>query len=550
MPSEQRFSSCRICNRRLSNARSISVSMGPVCARRYGVIFEEALAYARSIGRQLDTGLLENQAIIAAQQAYSERIRRIRSGAAPAEAVPPVPEDRTVRVWSASRNREEEMRVEFSDAHRARVISESGHTYDVTDSSCTCPHHRHRLRGTEQTCRHIEAMQLARGTARPAPVPTPEPGENRVNPVVAQIVDQAMHQRVVQRFSDVNWVEEEAREGVLDEWRRNRGFDGIYMSENEEAWQDLQERARSEWEYQYEGALGGTGNSFGIEIEFEFPRNVSHNDIAQALYNAGILDQPRVHGYHQGASRTGPGFFRLETDSSLNHGLELVSPVLFDNRESWEKIETATRILRELGATTSSRTGGHIHVGIAPLDHRTYSWQRLARIGMAYEKNLYRMGSADNQQWSRTGRPGVHRGSDYAAPFPQSVQNISGIHSPEAARRAFGQRYTIFNTTNVDAAYNRKPTVEMRYPNSTLDHRQWQAQIQVANAIVHQAAVIRNESEQSRFTPGLRQRNQQLRYGDSCNDQMETDQFRKFLDVLGNGRDRLAATWLYLRGRA
>ncbi|MFC5401783.1 amidoligase family protein [Cohnella soli] len=551
MPAETqpRFSNCRICNRKLTNARSVSVSMGPVCARRFGAIFEEALAYARTIGRQLDTGTLENQMILASQQAYRERISRSRRGAAPVDAVPPVPEDRTVQMWSATRGREEQMRVEFSDAHRARITSESGHTYDVTDTSCSCPHHRNRLQGTEQTCRHIDALRLARGrTQEPAPAAAAE--TDRVEPVIIQAVDRALHERVTQRFADINWVEEEAREGVLNVWRENRAFDGVYMSEDDEAWQQLQEQAQGDWEYQYENVLGGTGNSFGMEIEFELPRNVSYDHVAQALYRADIIDRPNYFGYHGGDGRVGPGYFRLETDGSLSHGLELVSPVMFDNRESWEKIEKATQILRDLGARTNDNTGGHIHVGIAPLDHRTYSWQRLARIGLAYEHNIYRMGGADADTFARNGTRGEHRGSGYAAPFPSSVKQITSTSSAESARAAFGQRYTIFNTTNVDASRNRKPTVEMRYPNSTLNPKQWQAQIQVANAIVHQAAVIRNESPQARFTPGLLQTHNQLRVSDRCNDQMETDQFRKFLDVLGNAQDRLAATWLFTRGRA
>ncbi|MFD2328839.1 amidoligase family protein [Cohnella sp. GCM10020058] len=394
----------------------------------------------------------------------------------------------------------------------------------------------------------MEAMRLARGGTPPPPPPAPSE-EQRVNPFVAQVVDQSAHARVVQRFADINWTEEEAREGVLNEWRRNRAFDGIFISQNDEAWRDLQQRARGEWDYQYENVLGGTGNTFGMEIEFEFPRDVSRRDVTKALYEAGILDRPQVYSYHGGGFRTGPGYFRLEEDGSLSNGLELVSPILFDNRESWEKIETATRVLREIGAKTNSRTGGHIHVGIAPLDHRAYSWQRLARIGVGYERNLYRMGAADNILWTRTGNPGRHRGTSFASPIPSAAFNISGESSAEAARRSFGGRRTIFNATNVDAAYYRKPTLEFRYPNSTLDHRQWQAQIQVANAIVHQAAVIRNESPQNQFTPGLEQRHKHLRYDNECSDQMEVDHFRKFLDVLGHEKDRFAAAWLHERGR-
>jgi predicted nucleic acid-binding Zn finger protein/uncharacterized protein YggL (DUF469 family) len=547
-PLTARFTNCRICNRKLSNARSISVSMGPVCAKKYGVIFEEALAYARSVGRQLDTGTLQNQAIISAQQAYRERITRSRRGVSSTTAVPTVPEDRTVQIWSATRRVEEDARVEFSDANHARVISASGHSYDVTNNSCTCPEYRHRLQGTDESCRHIEAMRLARGNT-PQVVREPVAVEEaRTSQETIQVVEQSLHVQAMRRFSEINWAEEEAREGVLNVWRENRAFDGIYISEDEEAWRQLQEQARGDWIYQYENVLGGTGNSFGFEIEFELPDGVSKDEVADALNRADILERANIYSYHRGNGRVGPGYFRLEEDGSLDNGLELISPILFDNRESWKKIDTANKILNDLGAFTNANTGGHIHVGIAPLDHRTFSWQRLARIGLAYEKNLYRMGGADADLYERNGTPGSHRGSYFSTPLGSTVSRISGTTSAEVARRAFGERRTIFNTTNIDANILRKPALEMRYPNSTLNHKQWQAQIQVANAIVHQAAVIRQESPQNRFTPGLRQTNKQLRYTDPCTQQMEVDQFRKFLDVMGNEKDRLAAAWLFTRG--
>lgn len=554
---ELRIARCRICNRTLTNSRSVSVSMGPVCAKRFGVIFEEALSYARSIGRQLDTGLLRNHAIIAAQNAYQERIHRQRRGIAPSEAVPPVPEDRTVQIWSASRGEMEDIRVEFDDANRGRTISESGHTYETSENSCSCPHYTYRLQGENSgSCRHMDAFRQASASVQEHSNTVTSSSSSSMsdgsgtNSAARFIVDQEMHQRAVQRFSEIDWTEEEAREGVLQTWRENRAFDGVYVSRDDNAWNELQERARGDLEYRYENVLGGTGNSFGIEIEVEFPRGGSIPNVTRALYEADIIDTPILYEYHRGANRTGPGYFRLEKDSSLRNGVELISPVLFDTPETWQKIEKATEILKNMGGRVSSRTGGHIHIGIAPLDHRTYSWQRLARIGLAYEKQFFRMGGADADQYARNGRPGHHRRSHFAHGLGSAVSTITGDMEAMRARVAFGTRYSMFNTLNVDSTSNSKPTVEMRYPNSSLNAKQWQAQIQVANAVVHQAAVIRNDSSQSEFTPGLMQSNQHLRLADSCSDQMSDDNFRKFLDVLGNDTDRMAATWLYTRGRA
>ncbi|MFD0591009.1 amidoligase family protein [Paenibacillus sp. GCM10027627] len=543
------FTSCRVCNRKLTNPNSVAVSMGPVCAKRFGVIFEQALAYAASIGAQLDANRLQIHATLAAQEAYRQRVsRRGAQNGQGQGSDAQAPADQTVsNVWSQARGQAEECQVEFSDEHHARVTSASGHTYEVTSGSCTCPHFTHRLRQSGGNCRHMDAFTAAR---RDIEVALPQ--EPQINPVIQSIVDQSRHEEVLRSFANSDWLIEEERESVLDQWRRTRGFDGVMVHEDDEAWEDLSRRSKQEWDYQYENVLGNTGNSFGMEVEFSIPRGVSKETVARALYEEGLLDQPTYYGYHAGGSRTGPGYWRLENDSSIQpSGLELVSPVLYDRPETWQQIERACTRLKDLGCKVNESCGGHIHVGIAPLDHRTYSWQRLSRIGTAYEKTLYRLGGANADLYRQTGQPGKHRGIYFARPLPNTSAYIKGTDSAANARRKLSDRnrYIMFNATNIDSIRSR-PALEMRYPNSTLDHRQWQAQIQVANAVVHQAAVIRNESPQNELTPGLLRTDDHLRHSDECSPDMEVDHFRKFADVLGNDRDRLAAAWLFERGRS
>jgi hypothetical protein len=207
-----------------------------------------------------------------------------------------------------------------------------------------------------------------------------------------------------------------------------------------------------------------------------------------------------------------------------------------------------TEILHRHGAYVDRSCGGHIHVGIAPLDHRTYSWQRLARIGLGFERQFYRMGAADANEFRRSGRPGTHRGTSYANTLPDHLSFNGNLSAREARRRISSCRYTMFNTTNIDSVHGR-PAIEFRYPNGTLDHRQIQAQVQVANAVIHQAAVIRNDTPQSDFTPRFGERDRQMRFSDTVSEMREEQNFREFLDVLANPQDRLAATWLWLRGR-
>lgn len=537
---------CQVCGRTLRSQTSISLGVGPVCARKVNEIASRTFQeMASTTGGRVNWVAIHMIAITSAQEAYRSRIRRRRNPLTSSDTQQTVvPEDRTVEgVRSVSRGVEETIRIEFSDADHAIAYSQSGNSYDVTATSCSCPHYVYRLQGTDSRCRHIDAFLTAQeGTSSRLSAYT-------TNHETFTQISVATHLENRLSFSNIDWEEEQLREQVLSIWIANRGFDGIYMSENDEEWNSLRAYATQQWEYRYSDVLGGTGNSFGIEIEFEMPSHLREYEVSEALYRADILDRNSVFGYHQGVQQVGPGYWRLERDGSLQNGLELVSPVLFDKKEHWEQIEKATKVLRELGANVSTRTGGHIHVGIAPMDHRSYSWQRLARIGLAYERAFYRMGGADSAAFENGSR-GIHRGTNYSLPFTSTAYSISGSESAESARRKLSGagRRTMFNATNVDAPHHQKPTLEMRYPNGSLDHRQIQAQVIVANAVVHQAAVIRNASPLNRFTPRLMDRRNQLLVTDQPLALEEDKNFRKFLDVLGNQHDRLAATWLYLRG--
>ncbi|EGL18640.1 MULTISPECIES: amidoligase family protein [unclassified Paenibacillus] len=548
MPARQTLASiaCRVCNRPLRNPISIAQGVGPVCIKKVRAALNSMLesvqrgeaapnyqlAYAAS-PEELANMVREDVA-----NAYREQRRNRRPSSQPVQ----------VEMESVTRGRNEEVTVEWIDANRARVYSASGNTYHSTHDACDCPDFRYRLARDPELaavgCRHMQALRLAQQRVSAA-----RTEQRRLRTRQGTIPDSPIqiHEDNLSTFAQIDWTEDSARERVLDIWRRERAFDGIYMSRNDEAWSDLQESARNEWEYQYSNVLGGTNNTFGIEIEVKFRDGYSKQRALRALYDAGLTNTASELSYH---SQDAPGFWKPERDGSLgSNGLELVSPVLNDNSEAWQKIQEATRILSENGAYVDNNCGGHVHIGIAPLDHRTYSWQRLARIGVGYERQFFRMGGANSDTYRRNGTTGIFRGTSYANPLPVRPM-ISSLSNAQRARSILSpSRYTIFNATNVDG-HRSKPTVEMRYPNATLDHRQLQAQIQVANAVIHQASIIRNNHPCSEFTPKFTETEQHLRYSNIPVPGREENNFRSFLDVLGNKKDRLAATWLWLRGRA
>lgn len=535
---------CRVCHRPLRSLISIAQGVGPVCMKKVRVSMQEMMervgrgeiepdyeeVYAMS-PEELQT-LVENDV----RQAYLEQMRQRRR---------PTREPVTVNMTSSTRGvTSEPTIVTWVDSTHAHVQSASGQEYVTTDNACNCPHFTHRLsRDTvlaQEGCRHMQALRLARQD-----VNNRRREARQRNRVIASTPIE-IHEINRRTFAQIDWTEETQRDQVLQTWKDNKPFNGTLISEDMSAWNELKAQASQDWDYQYENVLGGTGNSFGLEIEVEFQDAYQRRQALSSVHSEGIIFHDQLLPYHS-AGRA--GFWRAERDGSLgSNGAEFVSPILYDTPETWQQLEALTEILKRNGAIVTERCGGHMHLGIAPLDHRTYSWQRLGRIGVAYEKQFFRMGAANSDSYRQFGRPGIHRGTSYSKPLPEHLSFQGEIPATNAINRVGNSsRYTMFNTRSIA---NGRPAIEMRYPNGSIDHRQIQAQLQVSNAVIHQAAVIRNDSIHSSFTPRFSERNQQLRYRDRGTDaEGEEQNFRRFLDVIGNDQDRLAATRLWLRGK-
>src|SRR5450759_3538135 len=134
----------------------------------------------------------------------------------------------------------------------------------------------------------------------------------------------------------------------------------------------LQLAAGSPGELERENVIGDPNQTFGVEIEFD---GADANEVARAFHAAGLASTPNLQGYH---SHREPGKWVVERDTTVNG--EVVSPVLRDTPETWAQLERACAILRENGATVTTRTGGHVHVGAdsAGMDHDVGRFRRVA----------------------------------------------------------------------------------------------------------------------------------------------------------------------------
>lgn len=389
-----------------------------------------------------------------------------------------------VSSYSSSRRQQEILRVEFDseDIGRARVLSgDRSYSVDYENNTCNCIHHRVR----NARCRHIDAVHQALGQVRDT---------TSFNTPVGQSADLSETDEQLTRIDNIDEANRQALEGLEED-------DGFFYSDenNQEAFERLLvEAQQEELPYEYENVLNGSRNTFGIELEFV---GGNADAIARELYQLGICSHDRRLPYHStGVS----GKWRLERDGSVSSGSsggELVSPVLTDTPETWRAIEKICEVAKRHGASINQQCGGHIHVGIEPLNTARQRWKRFFRTIGGFEEVLYRLAGGDLGQIRSNS-------SHYARPFQQnarsttvsrfSLENRNDIDN--LARRASNHnRYYGINLTNIYQS-NKPNTVEFRYFNGSLNPAQIQANVKVANGVIIAAQKARTRGSVSETT--------------------------------------------------
>ena len=379
----------------------------------------------------------------------------------------------TVQIPSRTRGGTEITQVDFEESGSARVHSSSGHIYDVNheEGTCTCIHYRVRGEG----CRHIDAARQALGELNRENVEAP------VN-IQTSVTDQ-------RNFDE---AEEISRENINADV-----FDDEYFyNDNEEEFNRTLERSsHSPLPYEYENVLNGSRNSFGIELEFV---GGNADAIARELYQLGICGYDQRVRYHAPPIA---GKWKLERDGSVSSGAgggELVSPVLYDTPETWRTIKTICEVAKRHGATINDRCGGHVHIGMEPLDTARQRWKRFFKSISSFEDVLYRLAGGSLGRIRGGSRTYASQFSSNATRGARSnfrMETDSDVSSL-AANISGHDRYLGINLTNIPDP-NKPNTLEFRYFNGSLDPAQIQANVKISNGIITAAQKARTQNNPS-----------------------------------------------------
>lgn len=379
--------------------------------------------------------------------------------------------------------------------------------FNVAGLTCSCDAYVNN-----GSCPHVDMSALAL-RSRLIP-PTRTPARNLTPEERAERIAEA--QRLAEAAAASDWTRnEETLAEARRTWRRDSE---VVYSEDFEAFESaytaaVERASASETpsiSYMREDALGGmaargSGQAFGVEIEYDFPssmgwaeRQSANRQIGIELHAAGLASEPTQQGY--GASRRygfrdthktrdGVSTWSFERDGSVGGG-ELVTPAMYDEPETWEKLEKAVEILTRHGAVTSRKAGAHIHVGTASYQGDGSKYTELARLMTQHEDVMLRVAADPNR--------GTHRNTQYTSPL--SEVPVDGFSDVSAAKRWQSSRTRALNLMSVKntGEDHTGDHVEFRIFDSSLNAGTIQAQIRTAVAMTNAAARIAGEGPTAR----------------------------------------------------
>lgn len=401
-------------------------------------------------------------------------------------------------------------------------------------------------------CRHVQAVAAA---AIKRAIPPQR--------AVSQMTEEERARRAAEKLARIeaaNATDWTTREETLAEARATWQQDSeVTYSENFDSFYEILNKATEEkaakgsltLPYEKENALNGLATreskqAFGVEIEYDFPDSMPHHEraeasrkIGEALHKAKIIPTAEKQGYHAAArngykdthlDEQGKGTWSWEHDATVAG--EIVTPLMYDEPETWENLEKVTKILRENGAVPTTKAGAHVHVGTAKYGKDPKKYAELARLVGQHEDVLYRLSTDPSR--------GEHRGKTTRFNYVSPVPSVSpeGFQDASSLRRRYWQRTAILNINGAKLDDDYKSShVEFRMFDATLDPAVMQNQIKMALHMTDAADRIAASGGTKRAKESLgdhaeRAKLRGRRKPKKEDIEKDTSTFRSFLDTL------------------
>ena len=203
-------------------------------------------------------------------------------------------------------------------------------------------------------------------------------------------------------------------------------------------------------------------------------------------------------------------------DASLDNGIEVVSPILTDNKEDVEDIYTICSIMQKLGQQTSQRCGGHVHIGADYLTSKE-AYINLFEIWGNTEKIIYKMSNEKGtiprmgmQKYASPLSPKLNEAIERETINIESEEDLDSFISDVKATQG-KNRYSGLNLLNIN---NGKNTIEFRVPNGTINPDTWIENARLFGRIVQMSqrlAEIEKQPEKSQENEKLLELKERLK---------------------------------------
>lgn len=217
-------------------------------------------------------------------------------------------------------------------------------------------------------------------------------------------------------------------------------------------------------------------DTFGMEIEFERIKNEDE-------FRTNFFNLSNMYGTYINESK-----WNITTDSSLEKGIEIRSPILVDCEKTWKALEMFCNLASIYGEIYIN-AAAHVHLGTDILGYNKTSWYNLLRLWYTYENVIYRF--AYGEYLNKL--PGIKHCFALAPKIKELEDNyyncIEHFNLPNFLHYFSDNRATAINFKNAaECLLNKrkdKNTIEFRCPNGTMNPIIWQNNVNLFDRILN-----------------------------------------------------------------